>query len=411
MAGENTKKKAPPSKEKASSESDGGNARIASSGRKIVYDDVDVLLFRVGSEQGPIYEQTAKDILGWQDNSEGQDFGTDYLLTDYDGKKVRCSFNQDNRPFGKALCEGWASDILHRKWEFNGETIIIDETDQLQQGQHTLIGLVLACQVRRKDPAKWERYWKPDEEIYIEKLVVVGISSADRVINTIDSGKSRTDSDVIFRSDLFRDLVSKDRKKVSRVCALASRLLWLRTGQNMHQIGKSRSHTYMMKFVNDHIKLLDCVKYIVEENGEGRISSVFHLGYASALMYLMGCCKTAPEAYEATLSQESCDWDAWDKAKEFWKKFAEGHKELIALREYLKEVDTSGSVNRDETCGAVVNAWNLFFDGEPVTLEAIHVNLTSDDNDQVAVGEHPLIGGIDVGIVDDKHRQKLVEAE
>ncbi|WP_230684294.1 hypothetical protein, partial [Streptococcus pneumoniae] len=86
--------------------------------------------------------------------------GSDFLFRDLEGNKIRLKNNNTNRPFRKSLAIRYANEMLRRKWSLNGETIIFDSKDMCQSGQHRLVGLILAEQMRKDDDQKeeWEQY-------------------------------------------------------------------------------------------------------------------------------------------------------------------------------------------------------------------------------------------------------------
>ena len=133
---------------------------------KIVYPEFDVTLFKKGTKEGVLTASVARKLLGWTDDVPDN---VEALLEDLEGNKIICMHNTDNRPFVKALTHDWMLEILRGKWRLNGETIIIDRTGMVQDGQHRLIGLVLAAQEHEKHSERWTEYWK--SEPYVEAFV------------------------------------------------------------------------------------------------------------------------------------------------------------------------------------------------------------------------------------------------
>ena len=84
--------------------------------------------------------------------------------------------NTHNRPISQYKVDIYATDMKARKWELNGEPIIFDWDDVLQDGQHRL----WAC-VESKTPFK--------------TMVTRGVDPA--TFRTIDTGKARSSKDVL----------------------------------------------------------------------------------------------------------------------------------------------------------------------------------------------------------------------
>src|SRR5262245_37690440 len=114
-------------------------------GRPIRHEKLSVEVFQ--GDRGLTAEQ-AKQLLGWQEESEAVKFGQDYLLVDRRGLKVRATNNTKNRPFDVQNCRALSQSMLLKQWRLNGEPLIIGQTDEVLDGQHTLVALVLAEQAR-----------------------------------------------------------------------------------------------------------------------------------------------------------------------------------------------------------------------------------------------------------------------
>lgn len=220
--------------------------------KEVIYDDLDVIVYREGDENGVLTPDTMKRLLGWQEESENVKFGKNYLFTDRRGKKVRLSNNLTNRPFYNAVAEDWMKEILIGAWRLNGETMIFDRTGMAQDAQHRGVGLIWAAQEVEAHPSKYP-YWEGNEP-FIETIVVVGISDDDDTVNTIGTGKPRSLTDVIYRSELFASLPDKDRLKVARTASYAVKLLWVRTGADLVNVASRRSHSATLSFIYNHLR-------------------------------------------------------------------------------------------------------------------------------------------------------------
>jgi hypothetical protein len=147
----------------------------------------------------------AKDLLGWEEEEEdGPTFGEFYTkeLAKAYGRKVRLKFNVANRPIYPDVFMRLRQEHLNRRWQFNGEPIIIGRCGHVLNGQHTLISLILAEQERTGPRAQhWSLYH--DKPITMDKAIMYGVSEEDSVVNTMDTCKPRSLADVIYRSPYF----------------------------------------------------------------------------------------------------------------------------------------------------------------------------------------------------------------
>ncbi len=370
--------------------------------RKIVYDVLDVFIYEKDHEQseGPLTVALAKQYLGWTEETENIKFKNDYMFKDRNGNKIRCHNNVTNRPFDPKLAEDWMYEILRKKWRMNGETIIIDKKALIHNGQHRLVGLIWAEQERLKNTDKWKRYWK--EPCYLVTVMVVGVEHDDQTINTIDTGKKRTMADVIYRSPFFEDLVSRDRKKAAKVCEFCVKTLWWRTGAKERSFTPKLPHSESLEFIENHKNILECVKFIWEENSgkERRIEKYISMGMASALLYMMGACKTDMKYHDEDATEQNVDWSTWDKAQEFFIQFA-GGEEFKVLRDYLTQEaarwrEVGPAIARNVAFGSIIKSWNLFVEDKKLTKKNIAVKVEEDKMGIFKVLETPSIGGVDL---------------
>ncbi len=382
---------------------------------EIMYDDIVMLVYRkypkgMDAENAPAHEKgrlgpmEASELLGWQEESEelGIKFGKQYKFKDLEGHKIRLLNNPTNRPFRRNLALDYANEMLRGKWAFNGEPIIIDRFGRIQSGQHRLAGVIFADQMRKADLEKWGDYgWK--DGVYIECVVVAGISEKPEIVDTIDIGQKRSLGDVLFRNDEFTG-TEKTMTKLSNVLGIATRLVWLRSGGKKVSDAPKFPHSEALEFLKEHLRLKEAVIRIQELDGSGkegrRITECISLGYASGLLYLMASSGTDREAYDDG-ELEGPDFKMWDKAIDFWTHFAKdtqgfplGHP-IKALRKRLMEISSGDGAGRDEVVNTVVKAFNLWNDGKKVAdvkLKRIETE------DTIEITEFPRLGGLDVEI-------------
>lgn len=376
--------------------------------RPILYPQYKVELFCLdpdkssGGKTNPLTADKAKEVLGWIAEPEKGAFGGNFLLTDRDGVRVRCLHNLHNRPFYVALATDWMLAILHRAWCLNGETIILDWFGDVQDGQHRLTGLIWAVQEWRKDQdrPKPERRWtKWDTEPVIDALIFAGISPEDRVVNTIGTGKPRTLEDALYRCEWFVKQPDNQRKRMSICAGHAVKFLYERTAQSRENAPR-RSHQEAFDFIERHPRILDCVKFIFEEDKDnGSISKLLPLGCSAALLYLMGASATNDEDYRNTNNEAVVSWEHWAKAQDFWADFSGNGQATEALREVLlKEVvcSSTGTFGRDWKIGMTVKAWHSYLDGSKVTTKNVWIEHALNPEGQAVLEEQPSIGGVDI---------------
>lgn len=368
---------------------------------EVVYPEVRGCIRDKDHPDGPITEDDAKLLLGWEVVSKG---GGEYLLTDHEENQVRCTNNQTNRPFGMSDAEKYEQEILRKRWcgpsgnggTVNGETLIVGKTGTIISGQHRLIALVLACQTWRKDK---EAYPEWETAPVLETFLALGIDESDKVVNTVETGRSRSGADILFRSEYFADLDVSARKTCSRACEHAVRLLWDRTGvETAFDIYRTTSE--ILAIVQHHRKLVDCVRHVVTENVENKIGNLIPLGNAAALCYLMATSKTDPKAYYETADRDESllDFSEWDAAQEFWVNVAQGQGKFKCLHDVAHEMRLEAGdagLSLDEKRALIVKAWNA---GKDLTPSALKLSYHVDEEDGTrTLEECPTVGGIDRG--------------
>ncbi|MGL6095381.1 MAG: hypothetical protein ACRC7O_06235 [Fimbriiglobus sp.] len=366
--------------------------------KKPLYPDVSVLACK-GDQALTV--QIAKDLLGWEEESGDVKFGQDYLVKMDDGTKVRTTNNTKNRPVNKTWVETIAQEVLRKRWQMNGESITIGEHGQVLSGQHRLIGLIVAETERTGPDAKeYAKYWTGP--CTMETVLVTGIREDDATVNTIDTGRPRTLSDVIYRSEYFAKMKPAVRKVAAKMTDHAVKMLWHRTGASADAFAPVRTHAESLDFITRHPKLLKAVKHVLEEDGEGRVGKILPPGYASAMLYLMASCGSDGAKYraKAVRTDKALDWANWDKACEFWTIVSDPatpeNKAVVQSLATLADPD-SGGLSVAERTAVVVKAWNLFLAGDHVTVKGCKLKYETDENEVSRLVECPTVGGADLG--------------
>lgn len=345
----------------------------------------------------------AKKLLGWvgQDEDSTVDFGDDYLFLDDNGNKVRCYNNVNNRQFRRGDCDTLKQEHLRGRWKFNGEALIIGKTGITISAQHRLISLVLAGQTWAKDKELYP-FWA--SEPTMECVIVFGVEETDDVINTVDTGKPRSLSDVLYRSEYFRKLKPKERTKAARMCDYAVRTLWHRTGAG-EAFSIKRTHAESLDFIDRHPKVLKCVTMILNSDKEGEITKYISPGYAAGLLYLFSAGKTDGPAYHQAEnpSESSIDLSLFDKAEEFFENLAAG---LASFQELKNAITKAGTdqlpANLAERTALIVKAWLAFLEGKEINEAALSLEYATNADGITTLAECPTAGGIDLGNPKDK---------
>jgi hypothetical protein len=200
--------------------------------------------------------------------------------------------NNSNRPMSRSVANLYANEMLRGQWKCNGEPIIFsvdaDGEEHLISGQHRLQGLVFAQQAIEKDEV-----W-PAAQTEWDAVVIYGVphDTAD----TVDTGKTRTHSDVLFRDpwvdsvipEAWNATVSK-RKTWTKTLAGAARLVWLIEGGATVSSAPKFLISEMMSFIqNRHAELAKFVTMVLDANDAdgGNKGLKMSLAYLAALTYV-----------------------------------------------------------------------------------------------------------------------------
>jgi len=360
---------------------------------KVLYPTVKV---EVCDGKNALTAQRAKELLGWEEETEDKDFGSDYLLRDENGIKVRCKNNDRNRPLYKSNLEALKQELLQGRWKLNGEPIIIGRTGRILNGQHSLIALVLADQVYRKNEL-WKSV-RPKPPV-MPRVIVYGVKEDDATVNTMDTCKSRSLFDVLYRSTYFIKSAPKERRLFARMTDYAVRLLWARTRAMENPYAPRRTHSESLDFIDRHPRILSAVDHIYGlEKGQKAVSRFMSPGYAAGLLYLMGSSASEGDSYfGGERKEEALDWSNWEKACDFWYQVASGQIEAVkeAIVSAMEEVGRK--LTARELCTMFVKAWNLFVSGKELKATAIKPVFQKDELGLLHLDENPTVGGIDLG--------------
>ena len=326
-----------------------------------------------------------------------------YLFTDLNGAKVYATNNLHNRPLYMGVVETLIQEQLNSRWRFNGEPLIIGKTGRVLNGQHTLSAHYLADQHRQKEAHRWSD--KHPGPMVLEKLVVFGVDEDDGLINTMDTCKPRSLSDVIYRSEYFAKMKPADRRVAAKMMDNALRLLWHRTGACNDSFAPRRTHAEALDWVTRHPRLLRCIKHIQAEYAADWSvhNKRFGAGNAAALLYLMASRESDGDMYRNAdpPSEKKLDWTYWDRACEFWVLLCQGSAEVravwFALGALVDETTGEGGGTRAEKLAIILKGWSAFAEGRAVKDTDVRLEYVTDDDGIRQLGETPIAGGIDIG--------------
>lgn len=360
----------------------------------VLYPEVTV---RICKGASAVTVQQAKDLLGWEEETQTVKFGEDFLFTDENKRKIRCFNNTKNRPLNDEWARTLAQDILNRKWRFNCETIIIGTNGQVLSGQHRLIGLILAYQLWLKAAPDhhWRTMW--ETEPTLESLIAFGASETEEFTQTLDNVRSRTLADTLYTSNLFKTWKPRDKKNVVRVADYSVRLLWDRTGMANSKYASRITNTEACEFLNRHLRVLDAVKHIYTEDIKGSIQKCITMGYAAGMMFLQAASQDSREEYESNTppDESTLKLEKWGEAARFWIGFSISKKFDDLKRMLMATDDDDVRISLAERLGLLAKAWDAFTTNQPLDQDSLTLAYT-ELNGKRELAEFPTVGGIDV---------------
>lgn len=373
--------------------------------REILYPELEVYVFR---GETPITVEHCKEWLGWKVAEAGERF----LFVDHEGNKIRTTRNETNRPFTKRDADALAQEHLKSRYRgLNGMTIVIDKYGDTQNGQHRLISLPLAEQLRTQQDSVWAE--SQPNELTMEGIVVFGVEPDEDVINTIDIGRPRSLEDILYRSPYFMEKDNNTRKVLCRGLSYAIREMWARTQASLNIFTIYPTPAEFIDFLNRHRRLQSVLEFVHKMDKDQCLTrkGQLGLGYWTALTYLMGTSESDPELYYGVEPrvEDVLDFGRWKKAEEFIQEVAHSCRNraarttmkavadaFILLNNPSMEADIQERVSKDELFQVVIKAWHAFLQGKPVTDATLKLKYHTDDDTGVCtLLDKIVVGGID----------------
>jgi hypothetical protein len=300
--------------------------------------------------------------------------------------KIMEVWNSTNRPLSLGLAKLYANEYLRGQWKLNGEPWIMSEDaeggEHCVSLQHRAKGLLLAAAEVAKHPDEW-----PDAQLEIPTVVIYGVEHD--TADTVDIGKTRKHSDVLFRDPWVDAILPAEwntlagRKAWTTTLAGAARLVWLIEGGATVSSAPKFLISEMMTFIRErHPELCKFVTMVLNanKNDGGNKGLKMSLSYIAALLYVACVVETKDGIMEI-------DSEKYDKAMLFVDNMAVGgslEKGSVqwALTGYWNQLTAQkGSKDRDtEWAGPFVKAFRLFLAGvKDVTVN--QVKLTAKERD------------------------------
>lgn len=277
--------------------------------------------------------------------------------------------NNSNRPMSKGVAKLYANEMLRGQWKCNGEPLIfsIDEegNEHLISGQHRLQGLIFAQQEVEKGE-DW-----PVAQTEWDTVIISGVphDTAD----TVDTGKTRTHSDVLFRDPYVDSIIPEtwnetvaSRKLWTKTLAGAARLVWLIDGGAVVSSAPKFLISEMLSFIqNTHTELHKFVTMVLDANSAdaGNKGLKMSLPYLAALSYVASI---DTEYAEVTIDETVADKiDTFLNALAVGTGYEKGDPAWALAGYWNKLTAEPGSKDRDrDWVGPYVKAVKALLDGK-----------------------------------------------
>lgn len=374
----------------------------------------------------------AVELLGIREAKE--DDGKCYSYVNANGVKGKFAMdkNHENRPFSLSLANDYKDALL--KGEFsgqwnsasstcNGESCVLDWNGNVVSMAHRGVGLWLAEQERQRLDSLVDGPDSPAQQqldeygcngaITLPTLLVKGVDPA--CADTSDTGKNRTLSDVIFRSeDVPADWTESDAKKYATILSTAIKHLHGRIN-GYRIVGTPKLHNAVGKrFLEKHPLIKDIALYVMAE-GKGDSDRKrpldryqVKLGLIAAHIYLqMYSGSNVKKYWKDELKMDRVpSKDLRDLGEEFWLHFGQidnnGKKStppaVWTLKMVLDESDKGQKpLSRDGLCTAVTRAMLAYGESKTadVTTNALRKGLINAKGEDNWVSEYERFGGLD----------------
>jgi len=242
--------------------------------------------------------------------------------------------NKANRPMSQQTVNFYVNEMRAGRWKENGESIIIDKNCVIKNGQHRLKATVVAD--------------------YTWQVPLITEVDPD-VMQTIDTGKSRSLSDVLTLSGY---------SQAAALAAITKRILNHKSGANSDSGSNKISHSYAMSFIQDNYTWLgDLVKEARRLYTE-QTTNIFTAGDFGLYMYVIaGHLKAFDSDHLRNFMSHLSGKKADESSGGTWLR-----------RKAEKAKNSKLQLNRVWKLGICIKAWNAHVEGLPVTYLKYDMN-------------------------------------
>ena len=299
------------------------------------------------------------------------------------------TYNTRNRPVTNGLVKAYANEFLRGEWRENGEPFIfgVDPAtgqEDLISGQHRALALIRAQACIDKGE-EW-----PNAQLEYDCVFITGVDT--QTADTVDTGKSRTHTDVLFRDPWVDTVIGNYNASVSgrktwvKTLAGAARLVWIMQGGATVSHAPKFNTTEMLAFVkNQHPGLTDFIGMVLDadaaDGGNG--------GLKMSLPYIAAICYAASLEFNKK-GEAKYNKDVKGLLEDFLKAVAGGSNlakgtAAWALTAYWNKLTAEpGSKDRDrDWAGPFIKAINHYIQGD-TNLKISDISLSKKERDNYA---------------------------
>lgn len=320
--------------------------------------------------------------------------------------------NVGNRPFKTSAIKRYANDILRKKWNINGECLIVSDRGRMLDGQNRCAAVLQAEKTRKRSPTFWRDEYGWRGEIVVPMLIIEGIPEKNLAVDSLGTGEKRTAGDVLFRQDRFGKYFDNDKKPryktkaqatLAKDLAVAARVVWLRIGGKDVRDAPRFPHSELVDFLKRHPRLEEMVVWTYDADagaGEGGssdklISSLVSRGYVAGIAYLQACSALSRDKYDQETDPVTIKDSTFNSASEFVQTFADcteqiaGSPILAARNLFMADIKKQETRDRDSILSTLVLCSNAYLSKQDSGFSVKDMRPGKDD-------PRPRIGGLDI---------------
>lgn len=329
--------------------------------------------------------------------------------------------NTSNRPKRPAMVTRYKTMMLNMQWRTHLPIVIYrDSKGKLHNSQHTLSALVEAeaerlAELERDDDTKVG--WTDEvlaNPLSLDAVLIDGIDPADA--DLIDTGKTRTGGDIVFRKHLFNadKYTQAQLKQMSSIMATAAKIVYFRmyfgTRGAKPRSNYKMEHADMVELIDAYPALVDSLQYVFDLNqaqkpskengGEAIIANrlkAYNVPYLVALHFLTTFSQISYDDYDEDgngLGEPIIADAGIDAANRFIAGLADQSTVSakgnpcyeFAQWHSVKAPTLTDNVGLNKRWDAMIVAMNAFINEE---------SLSSKNFEGIKESDHPFLGGFD----------------